>query len=67
MRNPYEAQPSRAFWKSAVAGRDPLTIDGLWSPKFAIGKSDPIAALGSCFAQHISRALVAEGYNWDQR
>ena len=61
MRNPYEAQPSRAFSKSAVAGRDPLTIVGLWSPKFAIGKSDPIAALGSCFAQHISRALVAEG------
>ena len=64
LANPYETQPPRAFWKSAVADRHPLEIDGLWKPKFTIGKGDSIAALGSCFAQHISRALVAEGYNW---
>jgi hypothetical protein len=64
LTNPYESQPLCAFWKTAVAGRDPIAIDGLWTPKFVFGKYDPIATLGSCFAQHISRALVVEGYNW---
>ena len=64
MPTPYDVQPPRAFWKTAVAGRDALAIDGLWTPKFPISRADPIAALGSCFAQHISRALVREGYNW---
>lgn len=41
-----------------------LEIAELWSPKHRISKDDPIATLGSCFAQHISRALVAKGYNW---
>lgn len=36
----------------------------LWSPRFAIGKADPVATLGSCFAQHISKAMVAKGFNW---
>jgi hypothetical protein len=62
--NPYEAQPAKAFWRNAVASRDPLDIDNLWAPKFSIDKTDPIVTLGSCFAQHISRALVAAGYNW---
>jgi hypothetical protein len=64
MINPYANQPSRAFWRTAVAGRDVRQIDELWNPKFSIRKTDPIAALGSCFAQHISRALIVEGYNW---
>jgi hypothetical protein len=62
--NPYTTLPLRAFWRAAVAERSFREIDELWDPKFVIGKTDPIATLGSCFAQHIGRALVAEGYNW---
>jgi hypothetical protein len=64
MANPYDDLPERAFWRPAVAARPMREIDGLWTPKFPIARTDPIATLGSCFAQHISRALVANGYNW---
>ncbi|MEI4471153.1 GSCFA domain-containing protein [Frigidibacter sp. MR17.24] len=66
--NPYSGLPSEAFWRSAVA--EPLTrgaperIAGLWSPKFPIGPQDRIVTAGSCFAQHIGRALSARGYGW---
>ena len=64
MATPYDDLPSEAFWRPSVGARPMLEIDQLWSPKHRISKTDPIATLGSCFAQHISRALVANGYNW---
>jgi hypothetical protein len=64
MPHPYESQPDKAFWREAVGRRDPLEITDLWAPKFAIGRGDPVATLGSCFAQHISRALQEAGYTW---
>jgi hypothetical protein len=64
MPNPYEAQPPKAFWRSAVGERNPLEITDLWSPKFSLEKDQPVATLGSCFAQHISKALLAAGYSW---
>lgn len=62
--NPYTSLPDNAFWKTAVAGRKPREITGLWTPKFEIKKEDIIATAGSCFAQHIGRALKVRGYNW---
>ncbi|MFZ1569518.1 MAG: GSCFA domain-containing protein [Thiolinea sp.] len=62
--NPYTSLPDNAFWKTAVAGRKPREITGLWTPKFEIKKEDTIATAGSCFAQHIGRALKVRGYNW---
>jgi hypothetical protein len=64
MSHPYENQPARAFWSRAVAGRSPFEIVDLWNPRFNISKAGPIVTLGSCFAQHISRALIAEGFCW---
>lgn len=64
MSNPYETLPPEAFWRVAVGEKPMLEIGPLWTPKFAIGKQAPIATLGSCFAQHISRAMVANGYTW---
>ena len=32
--------------------------------EICIGPQDKIITAGSCFAQHISRALRARGYNW---
>ena len=63
MANPYQHQPDYAFWKRAVAqasadGPDPVT-----EVPFRIGRQDRPAAVGSCFAQHISRALGERGYH----
>lgn len=64
MTHPYEGLPPSAFWRSAVAEPGPHGLSGLWSPKFPIRKTDVIATAGSCFAQHIGRELVANGYGW---
>lgn len=36
----------------------------VWQPRYAIEKNHQIVTFGSCFAQHISRELVAGGYSW---
>lgn len=62
--NPYETLDEKAFWAPAVGRRDMLEIADLWDPKFEIGRRTRVATFGSCFAQHIGRALAARGFNW---
>lgn len=62
-QNPYEGLPPGRFWRTGVADASPLGLKGLYEKKWAIKPSDKIAAAGSCFAQHISRFLRAEGYS----
>ena len=62
--NPYQCLPPRAFWRTAVADKPALNIDQLWTPQFEIGNKDAIVTAGSCFAQHIGRALGERGMNW---
>lgn len=64
MTNPYRSLPARSFWRTAVAEPDPAEIDGVWTPKFALGQDDPILTVGSCFARHIGRTLLELGRNW---
>lgn len=64
MSHPYNGLPSRAFWRSAIGDLPTLEIGDLWRPKFTVGKDEPVATLGSCFAQHISRAMVDAGFSW---
>ena len=64
--SPYADLPDRAFWRSAVRDCGPAAISGLWQPKFEVRPDDPVASFGSCFAQHIGRALAARGYSWLQ-
>lgn len=64
MTHPYSALPPSAFWRTAVADKNPLQVSGLWAPKFPIRPTDRIITAGSCFAQHIGRALSARGYAW---
>jgi len=61
---PYDDLPAGSFWRPAVAERAPLQIDQLWTPKFPIAPRDRTVTAGSCFAQHIGRALAARGYSW---
>lgn len=62
--NPYQCLPAQAFWRTAVAERHSETLDALWAPAFEIDRKDAIVTAGSCFAQHIGRALVARAMNW---
>ena len=62
--NPYSELPPRAFWRRAVAERGAFGLDELWRPRFAIGREDRMVTFGSCFAQHIGRALKARGFAW---
>lgn len=59
--HPYADLPPRAFWKRAVAQADRDRFPGLVTPRFAITAQTRIATAGSCFAQHIGRALRAAG------
>ncbi len=62
--NPYKDLPSKAFWRPAIADRAMFAIEELWSPKFRIMPSAPIATFGSCFAQHVGNALKSRGFSW---
>lgn len=62
--HPYKHLPAKQFWAPAVAQRSMFDIDELWDPKFRIRRATKVATFGSCFAQHIGRALRARGYTW---
>lgn len=64
MKNPYQRVGPEAFWKHAVASHSPFEIGGLWTPKYPVTPAMPIVTAGSCFAQHIGKALAARGYAW---
>jgi hypothetical protein len=64
MKNPYEELPERSFWRPAIAEKYALDVSSLWAPKYELLPNHAVATAGSCFAQHIGRALVQRGYNW---
>lgn len=64
MTTPYNQLPARNFWKLGVGGRAPGDLENLWQPGIALAPTDRFATAGSCFAQHISRNLIAANYSW---
>ena len=62
--NPYSTLRKEAFWRTAVADCNQFEIKGLWKPRFQIDPKMKVATFGSCFAQHIGRALAANGFQW---
>ncbi|MDR6984041.1 hypothetical protein J2X32_002683 [Rheinheimera pacifica] len=64
MQVPYKTFAKNAFWKTGVAAFNPLDISHLWQPKFKIIKEDYVSTFGSCFAQHISKALQKNNFSW---
>ena len=66
--NPYSKLPRHAYWRTSVAraARTGSALPDLWTPKFSMTREDPVLTAGSCFAQHISRALVQAGFTWRQ-
>lgn len=62
--NPYKKLPENAFWKTAVANKNMFDISELWKPKLILKPQHKIATFGSCFAQHIGKALKERGFSW---
>lgn len=61
--SPYDDLDQRAYWRTAVASRGPGRLRGLYDPRFAITRDMAVFTAGSCFAQHVHRALKDAGYN----
>ena len=66
LANPYRGLPTTSFWKSAVAEKALSDFDPIATSSFRIMQSDRVATAGSCFAQHISKALIREGVRFVQ-
>jgi len=64
--HPYRGLPADQFWASGVAGIDAADVDPVRDMPFSVSPTDPVAAAGSCFAQHIARHLRGAGYNYLQ-
>src|SRR5262249_18207171 len=62
--NPYRRLPKYQFWKQSVAEVEPDALDPIVSPRFAVKPGMKVATAGSCFAQHISRSLRANGFTY---
>jgi hypothetical protein len=61
--SPYSGLPKSAYWRSGVAERAPLDPGDLYKPRFRMTRALKIMTAGSCFAQHVGRALRANGFD----
>jgi hypothetical protein len=61
--SPYSGLPPDRYWRTAVSGRAPGGLTDLYRKRFELRPDERIATAGSCFAQHIARALRAAGYD----
>lgn len=64
--NPYRELPPTAFWRTGVAEAGLFGLQGLWKSPWILPADARFSTFGSCFAQHISRALMARGLNWKE-
>lgn len=63
-RHPYVGLPDSSFWKQAVAQVPPSQFDPVGEVPFVILRSDKVATAGSCFAQHISKRIRSDGFQF---
>lgn len=62
--HPYANLPSHAFWRTGVAEAGIFGLKDLWASKWDLPQDARFATFGSCFAQHISRALKERRMGW---
>jgi hypothetical protein len=63
-RTPYSGLPAHQFWKGALSGIPMEQVDPVVSVPFHLSRNTKVATAGSCFAQHISRTLQRNGFNY---
>ena len=61
--HPYRGLDSAAYWNQTVSPKNCLEINNWYRKKFSINGLS-ISSAGSCFAQHIGRALRENGYEY---
>lgn len=61
---PYAGLPDYAFWNRSMAGVPPFAVDPVVDVPFQISPADAVATGGSCFAQHIARALRTNRFRY---
>ncbi len=64
MATPYDSLPSKAYWRTGVANMPGAQPEGMFKPKFAVGRDTKIATAGSCFAQNFRQAVIDRGYTY---
>ena len=62
--SPYAGLPPSRWWRQSIEHLPAADVDPVGIPPFSIGRNDRVATAGSCFAQHISRALERSGYTY---
>lgn len=63
-RTPYSDLAPQAFWRTGVAEAGVFGLNALWTSKWRLPADARFATYGSCFAQHIARALLARKLPW---
>jgi hypothetical protein len=61
--HPYQDLDLANYWKQTVTPRNCLEIDNWYKRKFSISGLS-VSSAGSCFAQHIGRALRENGFDY---
>lgn len=62
--SPYDGLPDHRFWRGAVEGVGRGDVDPCHGWTQPLARTDKVATAGSCFAQHISRALTQAGFDF---
>ncbi|MEO1191090.1 MAG: GSCFA domain-containing protein [Pseudomonadota bacterium] len=63
-KHPYIGLPDYQFWKHEPAVDPDLPMDPVVDVSFSITTDEPVVTAGSCFAQHVARALARAGFNF---
>ena len=61
--HPYKSLPKSAFWRTAIAEKHYADFSDLSEP-LIVASGAKIATAGSCFAQHIGRALRSRSFQY---
>lgn len=63
-QHPYVNLADYQFWKRSISRVPVHEVDPVVNVPFTINVEEKIATAGSCFAQHISRSLSKNGFNY---
>lgn len=64
MPNPYSDLPTTSYWRRSVSKEARHSLDPALDAPFKLSKLDKVATAGSCFAQHISKALTKNDFTY---
>jgi len=62
--NPYRGLQPYQYWRSAIEALPAEAVDPVVRTAFVVPREAKVATAGSCFAQHIARALREHGFNY---